>query len=437
MIHRLIKEHAFYKGHPRNMRLLLMTNLIYALVLPIIEMFVGAYIMRSTADTTLVVSYQLALYTGIPVTFLINGYLLKKIKIVRLYSFGMLLSGVSMTAMMLSKNLDIYGITIAGLIMGLSYGFFWANRDFLSLASTTDENRNYYFGLETFFYTLTFVFVPFLAGNFIALTVKGNWFSGVVNVAYYILTGTVFLLTIFSSYIIHQGNYTNPKGDRFIFLKFDPLWYRMLVLAALKGIAQGVIVTAPIMLIMKLVGEEGVLGTLQAIAAILSAFVLYLIGRFAKPKHRLNIFTAGLVIFAVGFAINSVLYSAVGVIIVLLCITIARPLLDVAYFPIQLGLIDYLAEKEKRNKYAYIFNHEFGLYLGRFFGALLFLVLASYASEDFALKYALLTIALIQLGSIWFAKDIIKRTKSAVDLQNKQKIADNEEMQKASMPVNI
>lgn len=32
------------------MRLLLMTNLIYALVLPIIEMFVGAYIMRSNPN---------------------------------------------------------------------------------------------------------------------------------------------------------------------------------------------------------------------------------------------------------------------------------------------------------------------------------------------------------------------------------------------------
>ena len=127
---KVIKEYNYYKSFPRNMRLLLMTNLIYALVLPIIEMFIGAYIMRSTSNTSLVVSFQLALYTGIPLTFFINGILLKRIKIARLYSFGMLLSGVSMTAMMMVKNLDIYGITVAGLIMGLSYGFFWANRDF-------------------------------------------------------------------------------------------------------------------------------------------------------------------------------------------------------------------------------------------------------------------------------------------------------------------
>ncbi|MCK5346993.1 MAG: MFS transporter, partial [Candidatus Heimdallarchaeota archaeon] len=87
----------------------------------------------------------------------------------------------------------------------------------------------------------------------------------------------------------------------------------------------------------------------------------------------------------------------------------ARPLLDIAYFPIQLGVIDYLGEKEQRNKFAYIFNHEFGLFLGRFFGCGLFILLAYRVSEDFALKYALLAIGIIQLFSIWLAKIIIKQ----------------------------
>ena len=386
-----------------------MTNLIYALVLPIIEMFVAAYIMRNSSDVKLVVSYQLALYSGIPITFLINGLLLKRIRIVRLYSFGMLLSGVSMTAMMMLDSLDLKGVILAGLIMGLSYGFFWANRDFLSLSSTNDNNRNYYFGMETFFYTLTFVMIPFLAGMFIAATDKNNWFFGNTNFAYYVLTGIVFLLTGFSSFIIHQGNFKNPKRERFIFFKYDKLWNKMLGMAALKGVAQGAIVTAPIMLIMKLLGQEGMLGTLQAIAAILSAIVLYLIGRFTKPKHRLTIFSFGLIIFATGFMLNSAMFSATGVILFMLCITMARPLLDIAYFPIQLGVIDYLGEKEQRNKFAYIFNHEFGLFLGRFFGCGLFILLAYRVSEDFALKYALLAIGIIQLFSIWLAKIIIKQ----------------------------
>jgi YQGE family putative transporter len=411
MFEKLVKEYQFYKSHPRNLRLLLMTNLIYALVLPIIEMFVGAYIMRSTSNTTWVMSYQLALYSGIPLTFLINGLLLKYIRIARLYSLGMLLSGASMTAMMMIDQINLPGIIIAGLIMGLSYGFFWANRDFLSLSSTTDENRNYYFSMETFFYTLTFVVIPFLAGNFIALCDKGFLLGGNAQLAYYILTGIVFLLTFFSSVLVHRGSFENPKREPFIFFHFAPLWWKMLGMALLKGLAQGAIVTAPIMLIMRLLGKEGTLGTLQSVAAVLSAVVLYLIGRMAKPQHRLLIFTIGLSIFTTGFLVNSVLFSGVGVIIFMMCITIARPLLEIAYFPILLGVIDKVAALENRNKFAYILNHEWGLYAGRLIGCGMFILLSVMISEDFALKHALLAIAVGQFLSIWVAKRIVNDLK--------------------------
>ena len=100
MLAKLNAELAFFRQHPLGMRMLLLTNLIYGLVMPIIELFVGAYIMRNSNDISLVVVFQLAVYTGIPTTFLLNGWLLNHVPIARLYSFGMLLSGVSMAAMM-------------------------------------------------------------------------------------------------------------------------------------------------------------------------------------------------------------------------------------------------------------------------------------------------------------------------------------------------
>ena len=408
MIKYIQKELAFFGSHSLGMRVLLLTNLIYALVLPIIELFIGAYIMRNSSDVSLVVVFQLALYTGIPLTFLINGYLLNRIQISWLYSFGMLLSGISMTAMMMLDRLDTAGVAIAGLIMGLSYGFFWANRDYLALDTTTDKTRNYYYGIETFFYTLTFIIVPFLAGAFIATTQKNDWFGGNVNVAYYILTGVVFGLTVIASILVHRGKFENPKKAPFLFFRFDKLWRKMLQLSALKGVAQGYIVTAPVMLIMKLVGEEGELGIIQSVGSLLSAILLYLLGRLAKPKHRLQIFLVGLSLFVVGAAFNAALYSAWGVILFVLCLIFARPLLDIAYFPIQLGVIDIVAAREKRNEFAYIFNHELGLYAGRLFGCGLFIILARTISDEIALRYALLVIALIQFISYYVAKSNLR-----------------------------
>lgn len=408
MLQKLAHEFAFFRSHSLAMRMLLLTNLIYALVIPIVELFVGAYIMRNSSDISLVVIFQLAVYTGIPSTFLINGFLLNSIPIARLYSLGMLLSGVSMFAMMSLDQLDTLGVFFAGLIMGLSYGFFWANRDFLALNTTMDSNRNYYYGVETFFYTITGIAVPLAAGAFIASTERNNWFDGSVNVAYHVLTAGVFALSVFASVLVHRGNFQNPKKAPFLFLRFDRLWNKMLGLSALKGVAQGYIVTAPTMLIMTLVGKEGSLGLIQGVAAALSAVLLYVLGRITGPKHRLLIYGIGCGLFALGALFNAGLYSALGVILFMLCLLFARPLLDIAYFPIQLKVIDFVAAKEKRNEFAYIFNHELGLYLGRLFGCGLFIVLARYVSDYVALRYALLVIALVHFLGVFMAKNILE-----------------------------
>ena len=90
------------------------------------------------------------------------------------------------------------------------------------------------------------------------------------------------------------------------------------------------------------------------------------------------------------------------------------PLHDIAYFPIQLKVIDVLSFKEDRNQYAYIFNHEFGLYVGRFTGLVLFMVLIYYVSESFALKYSLIIIASIQLLSIPVARSLIRKANTYI-----------------------
>jgi len=407
LLNKPTKEYDVFLLLPRPTRVLLITNMIYAFALPVIDIFVGAYIMRSSNDPRFVAAYQLSVYTGIPLTFLINGFLLNHIKISHLYSFGMLLSGLSMLIMMSLQNLSIVGVSIAGILMGCSFGFFWANRDFLALNTTNDLTRNYYYGLETFFYTITYIIVPLAVGGLLANTDAHGWFGGNINTAYQIVTGCVFLLTIIASVVIHKEHFKKPELKEFLFFKFHSLWRKMLVLAGLKGLAQGYLVTAPAILIMRLVGNEGSLGLVQGISGIATAVLLYMLGRTTKPTDRIYIFIAGLVIFFLGTLVNGILFSAIGVMVFVLCKVLFAPLHDIAYFPTQMRVIDIVSKIEKRNEFAYIFNHEFGLYIGRFAGLVLFIVLATYVSESFALKYALIIIAVLQLASIPMAKHII------------------------------
>jgi YQGE family putative transporter len=405
---RLRKEFQVFLSCSHSMQVLMVSNMIYALVLPVIEVFVAAYVMRNSHAVAKVVTYQLSIYAATPLAFYLNGKLLGRIGAKHLYAAGMVLSGVAMMLMMQLSILTPVGVATSGFTMGLATGIFWANRGFLALTATNDGNRNYYYGLENFIATLAAVVVPALIGWFISGTTLYGWLGGIPNRAYHIIAFVVFGLTILAAGILERGTFSNPEHTRFVYFSFHPLWRRMLELALLKGLAQGYIVTAPAMLIMMLVGEEGTLGATQAIGGVFSAFLMYMVGRLAAPQHRKIVFAAGLLLFFLGAVTNTLLFNAVGVLIFIGCLIVAKPLLDIAYYPIQLQVVDVVSRIEKRNQYAYIFNHEFGLFAGRCLGCGLFLGIAGWWSGIAALKYALPVIALLQLLSIRVAGQILK-----------------------------
>jgi YQGE family putative transporter len=405
-VSRLRKEFAVFRGCSCSMQVLILSNTIYALVLPVIEIFVAAYVMRNSHAVDKVVSYQLSVYTATPVAFFLNGILLGRVHVKHLYAAGMLLSGVAMMTMMGAGVLTPTGIAISGLLMGLSTGLFWANRGLLALTTTDDSNRNYYYGVELFFASLASVVIPALIGWFIGWTALYGWMGGRVNRAYQIVSVVFLCLTAIAAGILERGAFGSPPHTRFVFFRFHPLWRQMLKLALLKGLAQGYILTAPAMLILLLVGEEGTLGATQAIGGVFSACLLYTVGRVAGPRHRRLVFSAGLVLFLLGAVSNALLFNAVGVLIFIGCLVLAKPLLDLAYNPIELQVVDFVSRIERRNQYAYLFNHDLGLFAGRALGCLLFLAIAHWGSGRAALRYALPAIALLQLFSIHVAGQI-------------------------------
>ena len=198
-----------FKDFTKSAKILILTNTIYAFVLPVIDIFVASYIMRNSNDPSKVIMYQLAIYVGIPITFFINGYLLNKINVKKLFSTGMILSGVSMMFMMSLDEINYYGLITAGLIMGMSFGLYWANRDYLVLATTKDSTRNFYYGLETFLYTIIASIVPVVIGWYLisGTNEATQATNDSVNSAYKVITIIVFGITILASIIFHFGTY--------------------------------------------------------------------------------------------------------------------------------------------------------------------------------------------------------------------------------------
>lgn len=292
MLSKITKELTFFKQQPYNMQILLLTNMFYAFVLPVVEIFVGAYIMRNTNNPSYVALYQLAMYVGIVVASVINGELLKRFQVKHLYAFGILVSGLSMVVMMGLKTMGFGELFVAGLFMGIASGFFWANRYLLALNSTNDANRNYFFGLESFFFSVCSIIVPIGVGGFLVWAAGLHWNDIEIdmNGAYRIVTLFVFVITVIACITLFHGSFHNPEQKKYLYVKFEPVWNKMLLLASLKGLVQGFLVTAPAILVMYLLGAEGELGVIQGLGGLLTAIIVYVLGRVSRPQHRIIIF---------------------------------------------------------------------------------------------------------------------------------------------------
>jgi len=63
-------------------------------------------------------------------------------------------------------------------MMGMSFGLFWANRDFPGVVHDQRLQSQLLLRVETFFYTNTYVIVPVIIGWFIEGTGVRGWFGG-------------------------------------------------------------------------------------------------------------------------------------------------------------------------------------------------------------------------------------------------------------------
>ena len=405
-------EIRYFLSQPKNIKTLLLTNMLFAMVLPIVEIFAGAYIMRNTGAASMVVVYQLCMYIGVALSAVVNGLLLKKINVKTLYSFGILVSAVALMVMMFIKNVNLTMICGTGFLLGLTTGFFWTNRYLLTLYSTNDDNRNYFFGTESFFFSLWNIVIPLAVGALLASVDGANLFGRTLNLqnGYQITTVLATVIAIIACIVLSRGDFKQPESKNFFYVKFHSLWYKMLSLASLKGMVQGFLVTAPAILILKFIGGEGELGLIQGAGGALTAVIVYVLGRVSKPKHRMAIFGPGLFVFFAGTLANCILFSAAGAYIFIICKIFFQPIHDLAYYPTMMKTIDYVSAIEKRDGYTYILSHELGLFAGRALGMILFIAIAGIFTEDIALRYALLIVGALQLISLPLAQHITKQT---------------------------
>jgi YQGE family putative transporter len=178
MIRRLFwRERDRLSALSEGARSLLVSFIAFGLASPLVTLFSSAFIWRQNQDLVSIALYNGAWMTGVSLGFVINGFLLRRVRLSWMYATGLVIQSASCLFLFELKTIRFDEVLTLGLISGLAGGVYWANRNLLSLQTTKGSARDYFCGLESALGTLLSVLSPLLFGWFLELGIGAQALS--------------------------------------------------------------------------------------------------------------------------------------------------------------------------------------------------------------------------------------------------------------------
>ncbi|HLD24915.1 MAG TPA: MFS transporter [Patescibacteria group bacterium] len=383
---RIRRELSHFTSLPQTARLLTLSYLLRSIAYPLMSIFTGAYIWRTTSDVTLLILYFMGNFLALPIMFSLNRLLLRRIPLKHLYLLGTVLAGFGPILVIFQRHETILSYFLYGFVYGIGNGLYWANRNFLTLTHTTSQTRSYFTGLQFTLSTLAYMAVPPLAGWFVVVTQNG----------YELVALTASLIFIASGLVMRGNAFAQPD----VTPARTPLsrtWNTARLLTIAIGCVDSVIYILPTVLILSTLGNEVVLGWVNGLAALLSAAASYVVGRKYRQSMYTKVFTAMLV----GFAVAGLpLFWGIGVLTVawyLLISTVVDSVIWIANEPVLMDMMDDEVKRSGTTLYRLIIERERYLNIGRI-SMLLLLLVATLVVREHAIAIAATASGIVGLG---------------------------------------
>lgn len=381
IIARVTKEFSHYRDLPDNSRNLLLASYLYYLAYPLLTIFVNAYLWRHAATVDALIMFNATACLGIVIGFYLNVPLLRRFHVTRLYSLGLFLQAFALLFIVASSELSI-PIWLYGLIAGLGGGFFWSNKNYLSIIHSRGAHRLYYNGLEFAGLQIIRVGVPLITGGIFALGASTSLYSP--TSAYRLIMLIAMVGLFLSGYLLAHAHLPDVEAEQAVLSHPSARWWRVRLYNFLNNTLDGFEYVLPTVLIFTLIGEEGALGLITSLSTLLSAVVLYYFGRKSNLSRVWGMTTIGNLAFAVGAIILYFTLSPLAALIFLATSTISKALRFSPPYTISMEIMD---EEGRGGQYAYLCDSELAYNLGRFAGLGLVGYLASF-SDLILLQFA-------------------------------------------------
>jgi YQGE family putative transporter len=97
--------------------------------------FLNIYLWRVINNLGSVALFNLFFFIGIPISFIVNGLLLRKIPYVSAFRFGILAQGVFPLIIIFSQERVLQYLALLGFIKGFGEAFYWGTLTSLQIES--------------------------------------------------------------------------------------------------------------------------------------------------------------------------------------------------------------------------------------------------------------------------------------------------------------
>jgi YQGE family putative transporter len=404
MRHMLSRERDRLRGLSKSAQSLLISFIAFGMASPLVTLFSNAFIWRQNHDLVSIALYNGAWMAGVSAGFVINGYLLSRVRLSWMYATGLVIQSASCLFLFELETIRLKEALILGLVSGFAAGVYWANRNLLSLQATKGSFRDYFCGLESALGTFLSVLSPLLFGWFLEIgTHAGAWD---VLERYRILAVITLVIQLVGAWYIVRARFEDYAPCGIFVTKASSLWNRARVFTAVKGVAEGSAMFIPTLIVLRLVGQEGAVGVTQSLAMIFTSVVLYVIAARMAVASRRRVLQIGVWVMGIGAVALSCMYSPTGALTYLFSQTLAVQLLWVAANPIILDAIN-ADQDNPTDHYRYIVDRELCLNLGRLLGVGVVLALSVLSDSDFTLRIAPLMLAVVTSSLLVVSRGLV------------------------------
>ena len=407
LLDRFTHELNHFRSMPETARRLSISYFLRSAAYPLISMFTSAYIWQTNQDLTLLIIYNIGNFLVLPPVFIANKWLLARIALKKLYAISTVLTGVSSLMVVFYQSSRPEAYLLYGIVYGLANGIYWANRNFLTLRHTTSETRSYFTGLQFTLSTFASIVVPLLAGWIIILSTTTHIFPS-RQAAYELLVGIAFLLLLIGGFILKGVSIATPHLPLGSHKPFSRHWNPARWLSIAIGCADSPLYILPTVLVLQTLGNEGILGSISSVMAVITAVITYIFGRKYRQAQFYPVFTGLLLMFTISGAPLALGMGAFAIIWYIVIANLTDNLIWTANEPKIMDLMDEEVHRSHVSHYDVILDREWFVNIGRVGMYAVFLMFAM-ISQSLALQITAMVSGIIALITLLPA--IPKQTK--------------------------